>query len=111
MFGGSGVIIASAKPPDLTSSPVTFLYGVELRGPAWGRRSSSLRPVFGAAFSNVQATGWSLNGSLEGGVEWASANTTRRIRVLAVAQRGALPFSQFFSEQTENVGLQLQCEF
>ncbi len=59
----------------------------------------------------LQATGWSLNGSLEGGFEWASPGSAHRIRALVVAQRGALPFSQFFSEETENVGVQLQFEF
>jgi hypothetical protein len=67
--------------------------------------------VFGSALSQYQPTGWSLNGSLEGGLEWASPASAQRIRALIVAQRGAVPFSQFFSEMTENVGVQLQFEF
>jgi hypothetical protein len=111
VFGGGGLIVLSDKTFDLTSRPAVVEYGFELRGPAWGWRNSSFRPVLGAALSQFQATSWSLNGSLEGGVEWSSPYTAHRIRVLAVAQRGALPFSQFFSEKTENVGVQLQFEF
>jgi hypothetical protein len=66
--------------------------------------------VFGADLSNLQVTDWSLNGSLEGGLEWAAQHTTHRVRVLLVAQRGALLFSQFFFQKTQNVGVQLQLE-
>jgi hypothetical protein len=111
LYGGGG-FIALSKDPDLTPTPAFVEYGVELRGPVWARlRNSSLRPVFGAHFSDLQATGWSLSGSLEGGLEWASRSATHRIRALIVAQRGALTFSQFFFQKTQNVGLQLQFEF
>ena len=111
VFAGGGLVVLSDKDLNLTSTPGVVQYGLELRGPAWGWRNSSLRPVFGSALSQFQGTGWSLNGSLEGGLEWASPSTARRIRALVVAQRGALPFSQFFSEKTENIGVQLQFEF
>ncbi len=111
VYAGGGVIAFSSSQPDLKSTPGFVLWGLELRGPAWGWQNSTLRPVFGGSFSQLQATGWSLNGSLEGGIEWASPNAAHRIRALLVAQRGALPFSQFFSERTQNFGLQLQFEF
>jgi len=111
VFAGGGLVVFSDKDSNLTSTPGLVQYGLELRGPAWGWGNSSLRPVFGSALSQFQATGWSLNGSLEGGLEWASPVSAHRIRALVVAQRGALPFSQFFSEKTENVGVQLQFEF
>jgi hypothetical protein len=110
LYGGGGLVVTS-KDPDVSSTPAFVQYGFELRGPAWIRLgNSSLRPVFGANFSDLQATGWSLNGSLEGGLEWASRNAAQRIRALLVAQRGALPFSQFFLQKTHNVGFQLQFE-
>jgi hypothetical protein len=73
--------------------------------------NSSLVPLFGASFSSLQATSWSLNGSLEGGVEWSRPGSDHRVRLLAVAQRGASPFSQFFFDKTQNIGVQLQFEF
>ncbi len=111
VFAGGGGILISDQGSDLKSTPGFVLWGGELRGPAWGLRNSSLRPVFGASLSQLQATGWSLSGSFEGGLEWASPNAAHRIRGLIVAQRGALPFSQFFSEKTDQVGFQLQFEF
>ncbi len=115
LYGGGGLVMFSNNDPDLTSRPAFIEYGFELRGPAWHPwawlRNSSLRPVFGASFSDLQAIGWSLNGSLEGGLEWASRNATHRLRALLVAQRGALAFSQFFFQKTQNVGFQLQFEF
>jgi hypothetical protein len=111
LYGGGGLVTSSNNDPDLTSTPAFVEYGFELRGPAWARlRNSSLRPVFGASFSDAQATGWSLNASLEGGIEWSSRNATHRIRALLVAQRGALPFSQLFFQKTQNVGFQLEFE-
>jgi Protein of unknown function (DUF1207) len=110
-FAGGGVIVLSDSDTDLKSTPGVLEYGLELRGPAWGWSNSTLRPVFGAALSQFQATSWSLNGSLEGGLEWAAPTTTRRIRALVIAQRGALPYSQFFSEKTQNIGFQFQFEF
>ncbi len=111
IFGGGGLIVLSDSQSDLKSTPGILFWGFELRGSAWRLQGSTLRPVFGAAMSQLQATGWSLNGSLEGGLEWASPNAAHRIRALLVGQRGALPFSQFFSEKTENFGVQFQFEF
>jgi hypothetical protein len=111
VFAGGGVVVLSSNQPDLTSTPGFVNWGLELRGRAWGWQNSTLRPVLGTAFSQLQATAWSLSGSLEGGLEWASPNAAHRIRALVVAQRGALPFSQFFSEKTENFGVQLQFEY
>ena len=111
VFAGGGLIVLSDSTSDLTSTPGLLFWGLELRGPAWRWQSSTLRLVFGASMSQLQATGWSLNGSLEGGLEWASPNAAHRVRALLVAQRGALPFSQFFSEKTDNFGIQAQFEF
>jgi len=112
LYGGGGVIALSAKDPDLSSTPGIAEWGFELRSPRpWRWRNSSVVPLFGASFSNLQATGWSLNGSFEGGVEWSTPGANQRIRALVVAQRGALPFSQFFFEKTQNLGFQLQFEF
>ena len=112
LYGGGGLVLFSNNDPDLTSTPAFVEYGFELRGTAWIRlRNSILRPVFGASFSNFQTTDWTLNVSLGGGLEWASPNATHRIRALVVAQRGALPFGQFFFQKTQNVGFQFQFEF
>jgi len=111
VFAGGGLVVLSDNDSNLKSTPGLVQYGLELRGPAWGWRNSTLRPVFGSALSQFEGTGWSLSGSLEGGLEWASPGSAHRIRALVVAQRGGLPFSQFFSEKTENVGVQLQFEF
>jgi Protein of unknown function (DUF1207) len=111
LFAGGGGILFSSNQPDLTSTPGFVLWGLELRGRPWGFSGSTLRPVFGAAMSQLQATSWSLSGSVEGGLEWASPRAAQRVRALVVAQRGALPFSQFFSEKTQNLGVQLQFEY
>src|SRR5712664_4103216 len=72
VFAGGGLILISDQASDLKSTPGFVLWGFELRGPAWGLQNSSLRPVFGASLSQLQATAWSLSGSFEGGLEWAS---------------------------------------
>jgi len=56
VYGGGGVAVFS-KQPDVSSTPLFLQYGFELRGPEWIRlRNSSLRPVFGADFSDLQVT-------------------------------------------------------
>jgi hypothetical protein len=111
-FGGGGVVAFSSKDPDVASTPGIIEFGFELRSPhPWRWVNSSLVPLFGASFSSLQATSWSLNGSLEGGVEWSRPGSDHRVRLLAVAQRGASPFSQFFFDKTQNIGVQLQFEF
>ena len=111
LYAGGGIVAFSDKHPDLAGNGMA-VWGLELRSPealSWPG-NSSLRPVFGASFASVQPTSWSINASLEGGVEWAVPNAANRIRALLVAQKGALPFSQFFFEKTQNIGFQLQFE-
>jgi len=112
LYAGGGVVAFSDHQSNLAGKGLAE-WGVELRSPAplaWVG-NAGLRPVFGASFASVEATDWSINGSLEGGLEWAAPDGGNRVRALAVAQRGALPFSQFFFEKTENVGIQFQFEF
>jgi hypothetical protein len=111
VFAGGGFVAFSNKESDLSSTPWLVEWGLELRGAPWRWQNSRLRPVFGGFFSQLQATSWSLSGSLEGGLEWSSSNAAQRVRALLVAQRGALPFSQFFTDRTQNFGVQLQFEF
>lgn len=112
LYAGGGVVAFSDHQSNLAGN-VLAEWGLELRSPdpvAWVG-NSALRPVFGASFSSVEPTNWSINGSLEGGVELAAPDGGHRVRALAVAQRGALPFSQFFFEKTENLVVQVQFEF
>ena len=115
LYGGGGLVVLSGPNPDLTSTPAFAQWGFELRGPGlqpWGwLEKTRLRPVFGANFTAVQATGWNVNTSLTGGLEWASPNGAHRVRVLLDYQRAALLFSQFFFQRTVNFGAQLQFEF
>ncbi len=112
VFGGGGLVAFSDPQSDVAGQGM-FHAGFELRSPAplATLRNSTVTPLFGAIFSVIQPTGWSVSGSLEGGLEWSSPQSAQRIRALIVAQRGALPFSQFWSEKTENVGVQLQFEY
>lgn len=115
LYGGGGLVVLSGNDPDLTTTPGFVQWGLELRGPAWRPwawlKKTSLRPVFGGNFTSVQATKWTLNTSLTGGLEWASPGSAHRIRLLLEYQRGAVPFSQFFFGRTRNFGVQLQFEF
>jgi hypothetical protein len=115
LYGGGGLVIFSGKEPDLASRPGFFQWGLELRGPDWQPwtwlRSTSLRPVFGANFMSVQANGWNVNSSLNGGLEWGAPNAGHRVRVLLEFQRGAVLFAQFFLARTQNFGAVLQFEF
>jgi hypothetical protein len=115
LYGGGGLVVLSGPDPDLTSTPAFAQWGFELRGPGWQPwgwlEKTRLRPVFGANFSAVQATGWNVNTSLTGGLEWASPNAAHRVRLLLEYQRAALLFSQFFFQRTVNFGGQLQFEF
>src|SRR5438128_3670227 len=99
----------------VTLSPAYAEWGFELPRPRLQPRGlpekTTLRPVFGANFSAVQATGWNVNTSLTGGLEWASPNGAHRVRLLLDYQRAALLFSQFFFQRTVNFGAQLQFEF
>jgi hypothetical protein len=115
LYGGGGLVVLSSRAPDLTTTPGFFQWGFELRGPAWRPwawlKKTSLRPVFGANFTSVQATGWSVNTSLSGGLEWTSSGGVHRVRLLLEYQRGLVPFGQFFVGRTQNFGVQLQFEF
>jgi hypothetical protein len=115
LYGGGGLVIFSGKDPDLAAKPGFFQWGLELRGPEWRPwtwlRSTSLRPVFGANFMSVQANGWNVNSSLNGGFEWGSPNGGHRVRVLLEFQRGAVLFAQFFLAKTQNFGAVLQFDF
>ena len=111
-FGGGGVVVASDAQSGLAGKGM-FHAGLELRStkPLATLRNSTLTPVFGSLLSVLQMTDWSVSGSLEAGLEWSSPQAAHRIRALVVAQRGALPFSQFWSEKTQNIGFQLQMEY
>ena len=102
-----GVLVGHATlivdEPRVARTGVTMI--VPRDGSIWGDR------VFGGFFSQLRATGWSLSGSLEGGLEWSAPGSAQRVRALVVAQRGALPFSQFFTDRTQSFGLQMQFEF
>ena len=115
LYGGGGLVIFSGKEPDLASKPGFFQWGLELRGPDWQPwswlRSTSLHAVFGANFMSVQANGWNVNSSLNGGLEWGAPNGGHRVRVLLEFQRGAVLFAQFFLARTQNFGAVLQFEF
>ncbi len=115
LFAGGGLVVLSSSTPDLASTPGFVQWGLELRGPVWQPwawlQKTRLRPVFGANFSSVQATGWTPNASLNAGLEWSSPNGAHRVRLLLEYQRTALLFSQFFFERTQNFGGQLQFEF
>jgi hypothetical protein len=115
LYGGGGAVVFSGKDPDLASRPGFFQWGLELRGPEWQPwawlRSTRLRPLFGANFMSVQANGWNVNSSLNGGLEWGSPNGGHRLRVLLEFQRGAVLFAQFFLARTQNFGAVLQFEF
>jgi len=111
-FAGGGLVALSSSTPNLASTPAFVQWGLELRGPDWTwLRKTRLRPVFGAYFSSVQATGWTPSASLNGGLEWSSPGGAHRARLLLEYQRASIPFSQFFFERTQNVGAQLQFEF
>jgi hypothetical protein len=115
LFAGGGLVVLSSNAPDLTSVPAFIQWGFELRGPVWEPwgwlENTRLRPVFGGNFSSVQATGWTPNASVNGGLEWSSPNGAHRARLLLDYERSSLLFGQFFFERTQNFGAQLQFEF
>ena len=114
-FVGGGLIVLNSSTPDLTATPAFIQWGFELRGPVWEPwdwlKNTRFRPVLGGNFSSVQAIGWTPNASVSGGLEWASPGGAHRVRLLAVYQRAAVLFSQFFFERTQDIGVQLQFEF
>src|SRR6266550_4005698 len=109
LYGGGGLVVLSGSAPDLTTKPGFVQWGLELRGPGWRPgawlKKTQLRPVFGANFTSVQATGWDVNASLNGGLEWESPGGAHRARLLLEYQRSAVPFSQFFFGRTRNFGV------
>ncbi|MFL5444840.1 MAG: DUF1207 domain-containing protein [Myxococcales bacterium] len=115
LLAGGGLVVLSSADPDLTTKPAFLQWGLELRGPEWQPwawlKQTRLRAVAGGNFLSVEAAGWTVNTSVNAGLEWASPAATHRIRMLAVYQRAALLFSQFFTDKAQNVGAQLQFEF
>jgi hypothetical protein len=112
LYLGGGLVVISSREPDLLSTPGFAQWGLELRGSGWDwLEKTRVRPVFGANFMSMQADGWSVNVSLNGGLEWASPYAAHRVRLLLDFQRGSALFSQFFSEKTQYFGGQLQFEF
>jgi len=115
VFAGGGLVVLNSSTRHLTSTPAFIQWGFELRGPVWEPwdwlKNTRLRPVLGGNFSSVQAIGWTPNGSVSGGLEWASPGGAHRVRLLVEYQRAAVLFSQFFFERTQDFGAQLQFEF
>jgi hypothetical protein len=115
MYAG-GSYLVHREPATLERRGVQW--GVELRAPDFFKpllvaQLPGLRliPVFGADFKSFEALSWNVNSNIVGGLEWAKAGSSRRLRLLLNYYHGFAPYGQFFAQKVEWVGVGLYLSF
>lgn len=68
-------------------------------------------PVFGADFKAFEELNWLINSNVQGGLEWFRLDKTRRLRLLANYYWGYNPYSQFYDQKIQSVGVGLYLLF
>lgn len=115
LYGG-GATALHVTPSGIDRNSVHW--GTELRAPTvvaplLARYLPRLRltPVFGADFQAFEELSWTINTNVAGGVEWSSAGSDRRFRLLINYYNGYSPYGQFFGTKLEMVGFGVYISF
>jgi hypothetical protein len=107
VYGGGGYLVH--REPDLERGKLQW--GFEARrpeqpSPVFRNMVEGLMivPLIGADFKQIEQLGWNVNVNAVGGVEFARAGSSRRLRLLLNYYRGYNPYGQFFNQKIELIG-------
>ncbi len=104
VYGGGGILV-NRDPSTLGRG--TSQFGAELTSP-WTLLSGKIRPVAYADFQVNERSNWTVNRSLMAGLQFENARIgDRKLQLLMEYYKGASPNGQFYSQQTEWIGIGL----
>lgn len=102
VYGGGGVLVG--KDPK-TLGIGTSQFGAELTSP-WTLLSGKIRPVVYADFQANERSNWAVSRSLMAGLQFENARIgDRKVQVLVEYFKGPSPNGQFFTQNTDWLGL------
>jgi hypothetical protein len=105
VYGGGGVLVGQGDPSTLGRGTAQF--GAELTSP-WTLLSGKIRPVVYADFQANERSSWVVGRSLMAGLQFENARIgDRKVQLLAEYFKGPSPNGQFFSQNTDWIGLGL----
>jgi len=105
VYGGGGVLVGQGDPSTLGRGTTQF--GAELTSP-WTLLSGKIRPVVYADFQANERSSWVVGRSLMAGLQFENARIgDRKVQLLAEYFKGPSPNGQFFSQNTDWIGLGL----
>ncbi len=105
VYGGGGVLVGHGDPTTLGRGTTQF--GAELTSP-WTLLSGKIRPVVYADFQANERSSWVVGRSLMAGLQFENARIgDRKVQLLAEYFKGPSPNGQFFSQNTDWIGLGL----
>lgn len=104
VYGGGGILV-NRDPRNLGRG--TSQFGAELTSP-WTLLSGKIRPVAYGDFQVNERSNWTVNCSLMAGLQFENARIgDRKLQLLMEYYKGASPNGQFYSQQTEWIGIGL----
>jgi hypothetical protein len=104
VYGGGGVLV-DRDPSTLGRG--TSQFGAELTSP-WTLLSGKIRPVVYADFQANERSNWVVGRSIMAGLQFENARIgDRKVQLLAEYFKGPSPNGQFFSQNTDWIGLGL----
>ncbi|MEO8327036.1 MAG: DUF1207 domain-containing protein [Nitrospirota bacterium] len=104
VYGGGGILV-DRDPKTLGRG--TSQFGTELTSP-WTLLSGKIRPVAYADFQVNERSNWTLNRSVMAGLQFENARIgDRKLQLLMEYYKGASPNGQFYSQQTQWIGIGL----
>lgn len=109
VYGGGGVLVGQGDPTTLGRG--TSQFGAELTSP-WTFLGGKIRPVMYADFQANERSQWVVSRSLMAGLQFENARIgDRKVQLLAEYFKGPSPNGQFFSQNTDWIGLGLHLHY
>lgn len=109
VYGGGGVLVGQGDPTTLGRG--TSQFGAELTSP-WTLLGGKIRPVMYADFQAHERSQWVVSRSLMAGLQFENARIgDRKVQLLAEYFKGPSPNGQFFSQNTDWIGLGLHLHY
>ena len=104
VYGGGGILVN--RDPN-TLGRGTSQFGAEFTSP-WTLLSGKIRPVAYGDFQANERSNWTISRSLMAGLQFENARIgDRKLQVLAEYYKGPSPNGQFFSQNTDWIGIGL----